>query len=165
MSPLEGGWRWLHRLRSPVFGVVIGAFFLPFMTLACTVQPLQTQISGIQLMTGTQPSPSQTSIPQIQPQPAASLCFTAAWVGFASSFLRSRWGLWLPASSGAVGATLLLILKSRFEGGGGGGTAVGLSPRLLAGRRGIFGRLSGELPVNQPQPELARCTSFPYRLG
>ncbi len=115
MSPLDGGWRWLHRLRATVFGVVIGAFFLPFMTLACTVQPLQTQISGIQLMTGTQPSPSQTSIPQIQPQPAASLCFTAAWVGFASSFLRSRWGLWLPASSGAVGATLLLILKSRFD--------------------------------------------------
>lgn len=115
MSPLDGVWRWLHRLRAGFFGVVIVAFFLPFMTLSCTVQPLQTQISGIQLITGTQPNPSPTSIPPIQPQPAAGVAFTAAWVGFTASFLPSRWGLWLPVGSGAVGGTLLLMLKSRFD--------------------------------------------------
>ncbi|WAS04659.1 hypothetical protein LQF76_11615 [Gloeomargaritales cyanobacterium VI4D9] len=115
MSPLKGAWRWLHRLRAGIFGVVIVAFFLPFMTLSCTVQPLQTQISGIQLITGTQPSPSPTRMPQIQPQPAAGVAFTAAWVGLTTSFLPSRWGLWLPMGSGAVGGTLLLMLKSRFD--------------------------------------------------
>ncbi len=87
MSPLKGAWRWLHRLRAGIFGVVIVAFFLPFMTLSCTVQPLQTQISGIQLITGTQPSPTPARMPQIQPQPAAGIAFTAAWVGLTTSFL------------------------------------------------------------------------------
>ncbi|APB32460.1 hypothetical protein GlitD10_0159 [Gloeomargarita lithophora Alchichica-D10] len=117
MNRLNGGWRWLHRLRAAVFGVVIVAFFLPFMTLACTVQPLQTQISGIELMTGTPPNGNQsgTGIPAIQPQPAAGVAFMAAWVGLTSSFLSSRWGLWVPVGSGALGGTLLLILKSRFD--------------------------------------------------
>lgn len=108
----------MHRLRASVFGLVIFAFFLPFMTLTCTVQPLQTPITGIQLIIGTQqPADNhlETQMPQIQPQPAAGVAFTAAWVGLASSFLRSRWGLWLPAGAGALGGTLLLLIKSRFD--------------------------------------------------
>ncbi|MEN9213792.1 MAG: hypothetical protein Q6J44_01555 [Gloeomargarita sp. DG02_4_bins_56] len=114
MSPLEGGWRWLHRWRATAFGVVLVAFFLPFMTLSCTVQPVQTQITGIQLITGTQPGLS-ISIPPIPPQPNAGVAFAAAWVGLTTSFLSSRWGLWLPAGAGAVGGTLLLMIKARFD--------------------------------------------------
>jgi len=107
------------RQTSPaLFGITLICFFLPFVTISCQQETLKT-FSGIQLATG---STMQVATPtgRIQEQkipgdPLAALAIISSIVGLGTSLIKARKTVIASAGSGAAGALLLLMLKSKLD--------------------------------------------------
>lgn len=77
-------------------------------------------LSGIQLATGGSAASAQMlgdmKQEQADPAPLAGLAFVCGVLGLGLGFVRRRRGAIAPAACGALGAVLLLLLKSKIEG-------------------------------------------------
>jgi hypothetical protein len=108
------------RINKGIFGLILICFFMPFLTLSCQSQDLMT-LSGVQLGTGaTMAQPSlygSAQARQIPGEPLATLAIAAAGAGLATAFvLKHRKELIGSTAAGAVGAIVLLALKSKIDG-------------------------------------------------
>jgi hypothetical protein len=106
------------RLASPAtFALAIICFFLPFTTLSCSGQKIET-FSGIQLVTGTEiqePVPfGQAKTKRVNPEPLALLAFLSLVGGLGLSFFRARGTTGASAVAGGLACLFLLALKSNL---------------------------------------------------
>jgi hypothetical protein len=109
-----------RKINKGIFGVILICFFMPFLTLSCQSQDLMT-LSGVQLGTGAtmaQPSLySSAQARQIPGEPLATLAIVSAGAGLATAFvLKHRKELIGSTAAGAVGAIVMLALKSKIDG-------------------------------------------------
>lgn len=124
----------IKKFSFAIFGLVLIAFFLPFMHLSCQGQKIGTSISGFQLITGTtmelpdmgkmmaqQPGmpgepPAMKADSKIGSELFAIIAFSCAVLGLGLSFLKNKKSAILPAISGVAGLVMLLLLKSKLDG-------------------------------------------------
>jgi len=109
-----------EKILSPIFGLILVCFFLPFVNLSCQGQRLMT-LSGIQLVTGTtieQPVlfGQRSPVQRVSGEPLAILAFLCAIAGLGLS-LRAMYKSFTfgPTIAGIAGAVLLLLLRSKLD--------------------------------------------------
>lgn len=96
------------------FAVTLLCFFLPFVQISCSGQPI-ARFSGVQMVTGVELPNSPMGRNKAGPEPLAILSLGCAVAGIALSLSAGRI---LPVARtviGGLGAVMLLILKSRLE--------------------------------------------------
>ncbi len=107
-----------RQISPAIFGITLMCFFMPFVTISCQQQNLET-LSGIQLTTG---STMKVATPagkveeqKIPGDPLAALAIISSIIGLGTSLIKARKAVIASAGSGATGALLLLMLKSKLD--------------------------------------------------
>jgi hypothetical protein len=109
----------VKHIRASVFGLVIIAFFLPFVVVSCPDQGRES-VSGVQFAFGRTIKGSKlssvTSDQRIKPQPAALIAFACAIAGVAFSYLLKHKQAFIACLIAAtLGIVLLLVLRNQIN--------------------------------------------------
>lgn len=108
-----------RKLSPALFALVLVCFFLPFVSVSCAGQKIQT-FSGIRLVTGTsvkQPGMlGQSQTQKVSPEPSAIVAFLFVLAGIAAGFTKARTADIASAFSATVGVVFLFALQSKLNG-------------------------------------------------
>lgn len=119
MPSLGGASAITSKVSPALFGLVVLAFFMPFMEISCSGQKIAT-LTGLNMVTGKSISSADSKMPgmgeakkeRIQPNAWAVLAFLGAIGGLAVSFKQGPKAALPPAILGGACFLLLLILKA-----------------------------------------------------
>lgn len=108
--------KFLSRVTSPLFALLIICFFMPFVAISCDHKKV-VEITGIQLVTGTEVKNGGflwEEAEQVPPQGLAIIPFGLALVGLLTGMLKGEAFNWLRFGSGLGGAISLFFLKLKL---------------------------------------------------
>ena len=108
----------VKHIRAGVFGLVIIAFFLPFVVVSCPDQG-RASVTGVQLAFGTTIRGSKlssvTSDQRIKPQGFALAAFACAIAGVVVSYLKKQPAFIACTILAIAGIALLLLLQNQIN--------------------------------------------------
>jgi len=108
-----------RRVSPAVFFLAMVCFFLPFVTLSCAGERIES-FTGFQLVAGTELKQpgffGQVETQKVSPEPLAFLAFLCIVAGLGSSFFSGRKPTGAAAIGGGLGFLLLLALRFKLDG-------------------------------------------------